>query len=101
MDTQPTAQTTFPLIISVDDHTVEPADVWQSRLPEKYRDVGPRTVRAPLKEMTFLGGRFRPVMGKPGDDGPLGDWWVYEDLHRPSPAWTRRSATAGTTSSWR
>ena len=33
--------------------------------------------------MTFLGGKFAPVMGEPGDDGPIGDWWVYEDLHRP------------------
>ena len=47
--------------------------------PEKYRGVGPRIVRAPVKEMTFLGGRFRPVMGQPGDDGPVGDWWVYEE----------------------
>lgn len=22
-------------------------------------------------------------MGAPGDEGPVGDWWVYEDLHRP------------------
>ncbi|MFE0739300.1 amidohydrolase, partial [Streptomyces sp. NPDC058855] len=74
---------TFPLIISVDDHTVEPATVWQDRLPKRYLDTGPRIVRAPLKEMSFLGGRFRPVMGAPGDDGPIGDWWVYENLHRP------------------
>jgi len=33
--------------------------------------------------MSFLGGRFAPVMGAPGDDGPVGDWWVYEDLQRP------------------
>lgn len=33
--------------------------------------------------MTFLGGKFAPVMGAKGDDGPIGDWWVYEDLHRP------------------
>ena len=86
MDTQnpqATDQATLPPIISVDDHTVEPADVWQHRLPKKYLDTGPRVVRAPLKEMTFLGGRFKPVMGEPGDDGPIGDWWVYEDLHRP------------------
>ena len=77
------SETVFPKIISVDDHTVEPPNVWQDRLPKKYRDIGPRIVHAPLKEMTFLGGRFRPVMGAPGDDGPIGDWWVYEDLHRP------------------
>lgn len=74
---------TFPKIISVDDHTVEPAHVWRDRLPSKYLDSGPRIVRAPLKEMTFMGGKFAPVMGAKGDDGPIGDWWVYEDLHRP------------------
>ncbi|WP_419995803.1 amidohydrolase family protein [Streptomyces boninensis] len=77
------AQNAIPRIISVDDHTVEPPNVWQDRLPAKYAEVGPRIVRAPLKEMTFLGGKFAPKMGQPGDDGPIGDWWVYEDLHRP------------------
>ena len=37
----------FPWIISVDDHVVEPPNVWQDRLPAKYDDVGPRIVRAP------------------------------------------------------
>jgi hypothetical protein len=41
----------IPRIISVDDHVVEPADVWQKRLPKKYLDVGPRVERAPLGEM--------------------------------------------------
>ena len=36
----------FPLIISVDDHVVEPPNVWSDRLPSKYADVGPRIVRA-------------------------------------------------------
>lgn len=31
----------FSLIISVDDHTVEPPDVWRDRLPRKYREPGP------------------------------------------------------------
>lgn len=39
----------FPRIISVDDHTVEPPHVWQDRLPSKYRDSGPRIVRAPSR----------------------------------------------------
>lgn len=73
----------FPKIISVDDRTVEPAHVWRDRLPSGYADSGPRIVRAPLKEMTLLRGKLAPVMGVKGDDGPVGDWWVYEDLHRP------------------
>src|SRR4051812_1604659 len=48
----------FPRIISVDDHVVEPANVWMDRLPSKYKDVGPRVVRAPVKEITFIGGKF-------------------------------------------
>lgn len=74
---------TFPRIISVDDHTVEPPHVWRDRLPSKYHDSGPRVVRAPVKEMTFVGGKFAPKMGAAGDEGPIADWWVYEDLHRP------------------
>ena len=55
----------FPKIISVDDHVVEPPNVWNDRLPAKYHDVGPRIVRAPVKEMTFIGGKFTPTMGEP------------------------------------
>ena len=72
----------LPKIISVDDHVVEPPNVWTDRLPAKYLDVGPRVVRAPVKEMTFVGGKFTPVVGEPGD-GPDADWWFYEDLRRP------------------
>jgi len=32
--------------------------------------------------MTFIGGKFTPVVGEPGD-GPDVDWWFYEDLRRP------------------
>ena len=42
--------------ISVDDHLIEPARLWQERLPEKWRDTGPRIVR----------------------DG-TSEYWAYED----------------------
>ena len=29
-------------LVSVDDHLIEPANVWVDRLPAKYRDAGPR-----------------------------------------------------------
>ena len=70
----------LPLIISVDDHVVEPADVWQDRLPAKYRDVGPRIVRAPMGEITFVGGKLTV---QPGSEGVPTDWWYYEELRRP------------------
>ncbi len=73
----------FPKIISVDDHVVEPPHVWQDRLPDRYRDIGPRIVRAPVKEISFIGGKFTAVPGEPGDPGEPVDWWFYEDLRRP------------------
>ena len=35
----------LPDIISVDDHVVEPPDLWSARLPASCRDRGPRVVR--------------------------------------------------------
>ncbi len=32
-------------LVSVDDHVIEPPNVWLDRLPAKYRDVGPRMLR--------------------------------------------------------
>lgn len=78
----------FPRIISVDDHVIEPADVWQDRLPAKYRDVGPRVVQM-RGHMQYVGGVFSY---EPADDAPLCDWWLYEDLRVPQ---TRLSAAVG------
>jgi predicted TIM-barrel fold metal-dependent hydrolase len=81
----------FPWIISVDDHVIEPPGVWQDRLPAKYAEIGPRIVRAPMKEVTFIGGFFKPEMGEPGTGEDV-DWWLYEDLKRPL---VRLDAAAG------
>src|ERR1700734_2657873 len=70
----------LPMIISVDDHVVEPPNVWQDRLPSKYAEVGPRIVRAPMPEVEFRGGSLKV---KPGSKGVPVDWWYYEDLKRP------------------
>jgi predicted TIM-barrel fold metal-dependent hydrolase len=75
----------FPKIISVDDHVVEPPNVWMDRLPKKYHDVGPRIVRSKMGEITFIGGKF--TAAPPDGDGDSKsfdvDWWHYEDLRRP------------------
>jgi predicted TIM-barrel fold metal-dependent hydrolase len=73
----------IPRIISVDDHVVEPPTVWTDRLPAKYLDVGPRVVQAPVKDISFVGGKFMAVPGEPGQPGTQVDWWFYEDLRRP------------------
>ena len=46
----------FSWFISVDDHLIEPARLWQERVPAKWRDTAPRIVR----------------------DGDS-EFWVYED----------------------
>lgn len=70
----------LPMIISVDDHVVEPANLWIDRLPSKYHDVGPRIKRAPMGEVSYVGGKLTI---KPGSEGAPADWWRYEDLRRP------------------
>src|SRR3954452_21841948 len=72
----------FPKIISVDDHVVEPANLWSDRLPEVMREAGPRMVFAPQGDVVFVGGKLTVKMGEPGS-GPDVAWWVYEDLERP------------------
>jgi predicted TIM-barrel fold metal-dependent hydrolase len=78
----------FPKIISVDDHVIEHANVWQDRLPAKYRDVGPRVIQQ-RGNMNFVGGVFSY---EPDEHGQLCDWWLYEDKKIPQ---TRLSAAAG------
>jgi predicted TIM-barrel fold metal-dependent hydrolase len=71
---------TIPRIISVDDHVVEPANLWSSRLPAKYRDVGPRVEMLPMGTPKLDGGGY---IEAPGTEGKPIAWWFYED-HRYS-----------------
>jgi predicted TIM-barrel fold metal-dependent hydrolase len=68
----------FPLIVSVDDHVVEPAHVWERWLPAKFRDVGPRIERRGIGSMKHVGGGTYEQTFDP--EGPQADCWVYEDL---------------------
>ncbi len=70
----------LPKIISVDDHIVEPANLWMDRLPAKYNDVGPRVIRGTMPEVTYVGGKLTIKEG--GTGGPA-DFWHYEKLRRP------------------
>ncbi len=35
------------ILVSVDDHVIEPPDMFEGRLPAKYQDRAPRLVRRP------------------------------------------------------
>ena len=52
----------IPRIISVDDHVIEPADVWTSRLPAAYVERAPRIhiARTPSDIFQALLGQDRP-----------------------------------------
>ncbi|HEU5151050.1 MAG TPA: amidohydrolase family protein [Iamia sp.] len=68
----------LPKIISVDDHVVEPAHVWQTWLPERYRADGPRIERRGVGGMKHIGGGTYEQEFT--DDGRPADCWVFGDL---------------------
>ena len=67
----------LPKIISVDDHVVEPAHVWQTWLPEKYREKGPRVERKRWGAFALTKGAKYQMTEDP--EGEWGDAWIYED----------------------
>jgi predicted TIM-barrel fold metal-dependent hydrolase len=68
----------IPMIVSVDDHVVEPPHVWDTWLPAKFRDRGPKVERRGIGNMKHVGGGAYEQTFDP--DGPQADCWVYEDL---------------------
>jgi len=63
------------IMISVDDHVVEPPHVFEGRLPEKYAELAPRVVRTDLGDdvWSFNGGSIpniglNAVAGRPKDE---------------------------------
>jgi predicted TIM-barrel fold metal-dependent hydrolase len=77
----------LPRIISVDDHVVEPPDLWTARVPARHLDRAPRLVRE----------RGRIVEAENGawtrhPDGEWADVWYYDDLVKPV---SRMSVAAG------
>ena len=65
----------LPWIVSVDDHVVEPPDLFEGRLASKWREVGPRVVRKPWE----YGRGFRQAF-RPAATGPETDFWVVDEI---------------------
>ena len=67
----------MPKIVSADDHVVEPANVWQDRLPAKYKEVGPRVARGRGVLTTTVNkvmARPRPAMCRYNSRQSPGSW---------------------------
>jgi predicted TIM-barrel fold metal-dependent hydrolase len=75
------AEGDLPPIISVDDHILEPRDLWTRELPPSMRDRGPRVVRERAR-LGFRGGVLRLERDVP--DGTWCDLWCFEDLVVPT-----------------
>ncbi|MET0150889.1 MAG: amidohydrolase family protein, partial [Acidimicrobiales bacterium] len=71
----------IPMIISVDDHVVEPAHLWQTWLPEKHRADAPYVERHGLGGLKYVGGTTYEY--ELTDDGPPCDIWFYEGKMYP------------------
>jgi predicted TIM-barrel fold metal-dependent hydrolase len=48
-------------MISVDDHVVEPADLWSSRLPSRLASAGPRVERFNDEQVWIFGEKKKPI----------------------------------------
>ncbi|WP_299950576.1 amidohydrolase family protein [uncultured Modestobacter sp.] len=72
-------------IISVDDHLIEHPRVWQDRLPEKYKERGPRIVETDGMHLWHYDGQVIPTIGLNAVAGKdPKDWGMdpvrYEDM---------------------
>jgi hypothetical protein len=57
----------LPMAISVDDHVVEPAQLWQERLPARMREHGPRVERARWGDFSLdVGATYKQEMTEDG-----------------------------------
>src|SRR5438105_545562 len=73
------AEKRIPRLISVDDHVLEPPDLWWSRLPTRLREQGPHVRR----ERGAMTAPFTGHWAVGGDDAPWADVWYYDDMVVP------------------
>ena len=85
----------LPKIISVDDHVVEPPHVWQTWLPEKYRERGPQVERKKWGAFRLKAGAKYDMTEDP--DGEWGDAWYLRGQAHLRPQELRRHPAVATT----
>lgn len=65
-------------IFSVDDHIIEPADVWSSRVPRKYLETAPHVVEDAGRELWVYEDKRITTMGLNAVAGKPRDQWDRE-----------------------
>jgi predicted TIM-barrel fold metal-dependent hydrolase len=65
-------------IFSVDDHVVEPADVWSSRVPARFRDAAPHVIEEGGREFWVYEDQRAMTMGLNAVAGKPRDQWSLE-----------------------
>lgn len=65
-------------LFSVDDHIIEPADVWSGRVPAKFRDTAPHVVHDDGREYWVFEGERQLTMGLNAVAGKPREQWGME-----------------------
>jgi predicted TIM-barrel fold metal-dependent hydrolase len=75
-------------VVSVDDHVIEHPNVWQDRLPAKYKEAGPKNTRDDegrdvwwFEGRPYFNGGLNAVAGKPREEYGL-DPVRYDDMRK-------------------
>lgn len=66
-------------MISVDDHVIEPQDLWVERIDAKRRDRVPRVERTRARLAGWTDGNWSFVSDPDDHNSPPADMWVYEN----------------------
>jgi predicted TIM-barrel fold metal-dependent hydrolase len=67
-------------LFSVDDHVVEPADVWSSRLPKKFLEQAPHIVDDGGAEYWLVEGQRMPTVGLNAVAGKPKEEWTHDPV---------------------
>jgi len=74
------------ILVSVDDHAVEPPDLFEGRLPQKYAEVAPRLVRKDIRADAA-----EPATAERGSQREFIDVWQFMGAELPNIGPERRS----------
>jgi predicted TIM-barrel fold metal-dependent hydrolase len=67
-------------VFSVDDHIIEPADVWSSRVPARFREAAPHVVEEDGREFWVYENQRFPTMGLNAVAGKPRESWNMEPV---------------------